>query len=79
MCVHNAKRDDYLLVAAEVKRENKMMFFNPATGEFEDKMPSKITVSLNRKNARGRAKEELQANGANTHEEKTDEAEQAAE
>jgi 7,8-dihydro-6-hydroxymethylpterin dimethyltransferase len=79
MCVHNAKRDDYLLVAAEVKRENKMMFFNPATGEFEDKMPSKIAVSLNRKNARGRAKEELQANGANTHEEKIDEAEQAAE
>ena len=79
MCVHNAKRDDYLLVAAEVKRENKMMFFNPATGEFEDKMPSKIQVSLNRKNARGRAKEELAAISPNTHEEKTDEVEHAAE
>jgi 7,8-dihydro-6-hydroxymethylpterin dimethyltransferase len=74
MCVHNAKRDDYLLVAAEVKRENKMMFFNPVTGEFENKMPSKIQVSLNRKNARGRAKEDL-----NSHEEKTDEVEHAAE
>ena len=56
MCVHNAKRDDYLLVATEVKRANKMMFFNPVTGEFEDKIPSKIEVSLTRKNARGRAK-----------------------
>ncbi len=74
MCVHNAKRDEYLLVATEVKRENKMMFFNPATGEFSDKMPSKIAVSLNRKNARGRAKEDLAV-----CEEKTEETEQPAE
>jgi hypothetical protein len=59
MCVHNAKRDDYLLVAAQVKRENKMLFFNPATGDFEDKMPGKIGIALTRKNARGRAKDEL--------------------
>jgi 7,8-dihydro-6-hydroxymethylpterin dimethyltransferase len=59
MCVHNAKRDQYLLVAAEVKRDNKMMYFNPATGLFEDKMPSKIAVTLTRKNARGRAKNDL--------------------
>ncbi len=56
MCVHNAKRDEYLLVAAQVKRENKMLFFNPATGKLEDKMPEKISVTLTRKNARGRAK-----------------------
>ena len=55
MCVHNAKRDDYLLVAAEVKRKNKLMYFNPATGQFEDRMPLKIAVTLTRKNARGRA------------------------
>jgi 7,8-dihydro-6-hydroxymethylpterin dimethyltransferase len=59
MCVHNAKRDDYLLVAAQVKRENKMMFFNPVSGQFEDTMPRKMTPSLTRKNARGRAKEGL--------------------
>ncbi len=59
MCVHNAKRDQYLLVAAEVKRNNKMMYFNPATGLFEDKMPSKIAVTLTRKNARGRAKDDF--------------------
>lgn len=57
MCVHNAKRDDYLLVAAPVKRQNKILFFNPASGELEDKMPDKISVALTRKNMRGRAKE----------------------
>ncbi len=61
MCVHNAKRDDYLLVAAEVKRQNKLMYFNPVTGQFEDKMPTKISVTLTRKNARGRAKGTLEA------------------
>jgi 7,8-dihydro-6-hydroxymethylpterin dimethyltransferase len=59
MCVHNAKRDDYLLVAAPVKRESKMMFFNPVSGLLEDTMPLKIMPALNRKNARGRAKEGL--------------------
>jgi 7,8-dihydro-6-hydroxymethylpterin dimethyltransferase len=59
MCVHNAKRDDYLLVAAHVKRENKVMFFNPVSGQLEDKLPLNITPHLNRKNARGRAKEGL--------------------
>ncbi len=56
MCVHNAKRDDYLLVAAQVKQQNKLRYFNPATGELEDNLPSKITVNLTRKNTRGRAK-----------------------
>ena len=56
MCVHNAKRDDYLLVPAPVMRENKLRFFNPATGALQDQMPVDISVVLNRKNARGRAK-----------------------
>lgn len=59
MCVHNAKRDDYLLVSAKVKRENKLVFFDPVTGKFEDTMPKSIAVSLNRKNARGRAKDNV--------------------
>lgn len=59
MCVHNAKRDDYLLVAAEVKRENKLMYFNPATGQFQGQMPKNIAVTLTRKNARGRAKDAI--------------------
>ena len=57
MCVHNAKRDDYLLVAAKVKRENKLLYFNPVTGQLEDRMPDRITVKLTRKNARGRARQ----------------------
>ena len=57
MCVHNAKRDDYLLVAAQVKRENKLMYFNPVTGQLEDRMPGRIAVKLTRKNARGRARQ----------------------
>jgi 7,8-dihydro-6-hydroxymethylpterin dimethyltransferase len=59
MCVHNAKRDDYLLVPAAVKQEKRMMFFNPATGGYEIQLPKKITVLLSRKNARGRAKQTL--------------------
>ena len=57
MCVHNAKRDDYLLVAAKVKRENKLLYFNPVTGQLEDRMPDRIAVQLTRKNARGRARQ----------------------
>jgi molybdenum cofactor biosynthesis enzyme MoaA len=60
MCVNNAKRDDYLLLPSTIQRENKIMFFNPVTGALEDKMPTNINVTLTRKNARGRAKEELE-------------------
>ena len=56
MCVHNAKRDKYLLVAAEVRRDHKLMYFNPATGQFADRLPARIAVTLTRKNARGRAR-----------------------
>ena len=56
MCVHNAKRDDYLLVPTQVMRENKMRYFNPITGKLEGCMPGKIAVALTRNNARGRAK-----------------------
>ncbi|MGI8738765.1 MAG: radical SAM protein [Gammaproteobacteria bacterium] len=59
MCVHNAKRDDYLLVPAEIRTEHRIRFFNPATGKLDDQKPDRITVSLTRKNARGRAREEL--------------------
>ena len=64
MCVHNAKRDAYLLVAAKIQKDNKIRYFNPATGQFEDNMPSHIAVNLTRKNARGRAKQYLEANAA---------------
>ncbi|MBK9440887.1 MAG: radical SAM protein [Comamonadaceae bacterium] len=56
MCVHNAKRDDYLLVPAKIKHEHTIKFFNPVTGVLDDHRPTQLAVSLNRKNARGRAK-----------------------
>ncbi len=56
MCVHNAKRDDYLLVPARVKTEGVIKFWNPATGQLQDQRPGKIEVRLTRKNSRGRAK-----------------------
>ena len=56
MCVHNAKRDDYLLQPAKVGRGNKVLFFNPVTCLLEDRIPPKLAVRLNQKNARGRAK-----------------------
>ena len=59
MCVHNAKRDDYLLVAAKLKSGDAIKYFNPATGQLEDRIPDKIVVRLTKKNARGRARHQL--------------------
>lgn len=56
MCVHNAKRDDYLLQPAKVARGQKMLFFNPVSGQLQDELPRRLAVQLTRRNARGRAK-----------------------
>ena len=58
MCVHNAKRDAYLLVPAKVQQASRMVYFNPANGRYTDQAPDKIAVTLTRKTARGRAKEQ---------------------
>jgi hypothetical protein len=42
-------------VPAIIPQANRLRYFNPATGLLEDSLPDRITVSLNRKNARGRA------------------------
>ena len=60
MCVHNAKRDEYLLVPTKVTREERILFFNPVTGTLEGEMPTRIRAALDRKNARGRAKVQLE-------------------
>lgn len=65
MCVHNAKRDDYLLVAAQVKKDESVVYWNPATGQFQNHKPEKIEVELTRKNARGRAKGTVTPGSAN--------------
>ena len=59
MCVHNARRDDYLLVPSEVTRNQQVVFWHPVTGKFQNHKPDKIEVELTRKNARGRAKKAL--------------------
>ncbi len=56
MCVHNAKRDAYLLVASSVTQQNIVRFFNPVSGKLEHDLPTNIAVTLTRKTARGRAK-----------------------
>jgi 7,8-dihydro-6-hydroxymethylpterin dimethyltransferase len=60
MCVHNAKRDAYLLVPAKVSGGQAVKFWNPATGALGGHMPEAIAVSLNRKNARGKAKQRVE-------------------
>ena len=61
MCVHNAKRDDYLLVPARVTREHALLFFNPATGALGPQAPQSIRPVLDRKNRRGRGRIENRA------------------
>ena len=61
MCVHNAKRDDYLLKPLAIGVGEKMRFWSPVSGEFEGSMPVPLSVAHSRKTARGRAKMELDA------------------
>ncbi|MBL8518278.1 MAG: radical SAM protein [Betaproteobacteria bacterium] len=56
MCVHNAKRDTYLLQAARVESGQAVRFWNPADGTWSATPPTRIAVSLTRKTARGRAR-----------------------
>jgi hypothetical protein len=56
MCVHNAKRDEYLLVPSELKRGDRSMYWNPASGQLHERKPDRIEVRLSTKTARGRAK-----------------------
>ena len=61
MCVHNAKRDDYLLKPVPVGTGENMRFWNPVSGEFEGSLPRSIRVEHSRKTARGRARVDLDA------------------
>lgn len=57
MCVHNAKRDTYLLQAARIESGTAVRFWNPADGSWSAQPPKHIAVSLSRKTARGRARQ----------------------
>jgi len=56
MCLHNARRDEHLLRPIEVKRGEKVRFWNPATGAFTDSPPARVAVEPTRKTARGRTR-----------------------
>jgi 7,8-dihydro-6-hydroxymethylpterin dimethyltransferase len=60
MCVHNAKRDDYLLVPSKVIRDHRLLYFNPVTGRTGERSPVPIKVTLTKKTARGRARVALE-------------------
>ncbi|MGH8598794.1 MAG: hypothetical protein ACREXT_19275, partial [Gammaproteobacteria bacterium] len=56
MCLHNAKRDDYLLRPTVIRASGVLKYWDPTNGTLVDRMPRDIKVRLTRKNARGRAK-----------------------
>jgi 7,8-dihydro-6-hydroxymethylpterin dimethyltransferase len=56
MCVHNAKRDDFLLKPLPMQEGARIRFWNPVTGRLQDDKPDRVVVNLTRKTARGRAK-----------------------
>ena len=55
MCLHNAKRDDYLLVPAQLGQGATLKYWDPVSGRLHARIPSKLEVKLTRKTARGRA------------------------
>ena len=59
MCVHNAKRDAYLLKPVPIVTGGALRYWNPVSGEFEGSMPRPVRVAHSRKTARGRAKVDL--------------------
>lgn len=61
MCVHNAKRDAYLLKPLPMVQGGALRFWNPVTGGFEGSMPRTVRVKHSRKTARGRTRVDLDA------------------
>jgi 7,8-dihydro-6-hydroxymethylpterin dimethyltransferase len=60
MCLHNAKRDDYLVRPIAVRGAGEpVRFWNPVSGRFSATVPTRIEVRHTRKTARGRAKAAL--------------------
>ncbi|MGH8674613.1 MAG: radical SAM protein [Burkholderiales bacterium] len=56
MCLHNAKRDQYVLEALPIRIGGTLKYWNPLNGKLEAQAPAKTSVQLTRKNARGRAR-----------------------
>lgn len=56
MCLHNAKRDAYLLRPVAVGADERLRFWDPVTGRVTDTPQPAGAVRLHRKNARGIAR-----------------------
>ena len=57
MCLHNAKRDDFLLKPLPIKEGTRIRFWNPVTGALQDDKPARVVVNLTRKTARGKTRQ----------------------
>ena len=57
MCVHNAKRDAYLLTPVATATPDGQQWWSPISGQLSAERPLTLPVILDRKNARGRARE----------------------
>ena len=60
MCLHNAKRDAYLLRPIALTSGERVLFWDPVSGRIGHR-PRVQPVRLNRKNARGLARGRLEA------------------
>jgi hypothetical protein len=61
MCLHNARRDEYLLRPIALGRPGAPVFWHPVTGRTSGAPPARVEVQLTRKTARGRTRAALEA------------------
>ena len=59
MCVHNAKRDAFLLRPLAIKHAGEQLWWDPVSGRSSEQPPTARAPQLSRKNARGRARAAL--------------------
>lgn len=59
MCVHNAKRDAYLLAPIAMNNGDGNQWWSPVSGQLSADRPASLRVALDRKTARGRSRAAL--------------------
>lgn len=59
MCVHNAKRDAYLLAPIAMNNADGNQWWSPVSGQLSADRPASLRVALDRKTARGRSRAAL--------------------
>jgi hypothetical protein len=61
MCLHNAKRDEFILHPVKLNDERGDRFWNPLSGETSARPVRIAIVDVGRKNAKGRLRSALAA------------------